>query len=341
MPKKITMDAIADKLGISKNTVSLALRGLPGISDNTRRTIEEAAKSMGYQYKSNSKSAATRNLCLVISKSTRDSIGFFSFIQLGIEDEAKKNNFNTIIHYYDEKDEVFEIPNCIRDGMISGIITLGRISHKTINSIITYNLPVVMVDNYFDDLVMDCILTDNQCGGYLATEHLIKSGHTKIGFLGNIYASVSFYDRYQGYLKAMKEYNIEIDPHVSIIDMKLENVAAEEIVALTEAIREKGSLPTAFFCCNDAEAIVIIKVLTGMGISFPEDISIVGFDDIEAAKSITPELTTMRVRKELMGKRAVSKLIEKLNDKENLIEKILLSANLISRRSVKDYNKQI
>lgn len=339
MPKKITMDAIAEKLGISKNTVSLALRGLPGISENTRRTIEEAAKSMGYHYKSNNKSTATRNLCLVISKSTRDSIGFFSFIQLGIEGEAKKNNINTIIHYYDEKDEVFEIPNCIKDGMISGIITLGRISHKTINTIVTCSLPVVMVDNYFDDLVMDCILTDNQCGGYLAAEHLIKAGHTKIGFLGNIYASVSFYDRYQGYLKAMKEYNIKVNPDFSVIDMKLENAAGDEMAEMIDSIRVKGGLPTAFFCCNDAEAIVIIKVLTGMGIQVPDEISIVGFDDIETSKSITPELTTMRVRKELMGRRAVSKLIEKLKDEESFPEKILLSATLVSRESVRFNNK--
>jgi DNA-binding LacI/PurR family transcriptional regulator len=118
MPKKVTMDAIALKLGISKNTVSLALRGMPGISETTRKTVEAEAESMGYNYKNKVRQQTTRNLCLVIAKSTRDTIGFFSFIQLGIEDEAKKNNVNTIIHYYDESDEVFEIPNCVREGMI-------------------------------------------------------------------------------------------------------------------------------------------------------------------------------------------------------------------------------
>ncbi len=335
MPKKVTMDSIALKLGISKNTVSLALRGMPGISETTRKTIENAAENMGYKYKSNARQQITRNLCLVIAKSTRDSIGFFSFIQLGIEDEAKKNNVNTIIHYYDEKDEIFEIPNCVKDGMVSGIITLGRISRRTINSIITCALPVVMVDNYFDDLVMDCVLTDNQCGGYLAAEYLINGGHKNIGFLGDIYASVSFYDRYQGYLKALKEYGLDYNPGYSVIDRKLDNLDSEEIVLIIEEMKTGAGIPTAFFCCNDAEALVILKVLLNMGISVPEEVSVMGFDDIETSRSVTPELSTMRVQKEMMGRRAVSKLLKKLDDPEEPIEKILLSANLIKRKSAK------
>ncbi len=339
MPKKVTMDSIALKLGISKNTVSLALRGMPGISETTRKTIENTAENMGYKYKSNARQQITRNLCLVIAKSTRDSIGFFSFIQLGIEDEAKKNNVNTIIHYYDEKDEIFEMPNCVKDGMVSGIITLGRISRRTVNAIITCALPVVMVDNYFDDLVMDCVLTDNQCGGYLAAEYLINGGHKNIGFLGDIYASVSFYDRYQGYLKALREYGLDYNPGYSVIDRKLDNLDSEEIALIFEEMKNGAGIPTAFFCCNDAEALVILKVLLNMGIAVPEEVSIMGFDDIETSRSVTPELSTMRVQKEMMGRRAVAKLLKKLDDPEEPIEKILLSANIINRNSVRNLDK--
>ena len=335
MPKKVTMESIAQKLGISKNTVSLALRGMPGISEATRKAIEAEAEKMGYQYKSNIKQPVVRNLCLVIAKSTRDSIGFFSFIQLGIEDEAKKNNINTIIHYYDENDEVFETPNCVKDSMVSGIITLGRISRKTINALLSYDLPIVMVDNYFDDLVLDCVLTDNQCGGYLATEYLINCGHTRIGFWGDIYASVSFYDRYQGFLKAVREYKLDYKQEYSVVNPFLENASTEEVVQIINNMKSRSCLPSAFFCCNDAEAIILVKVLSGMGISIPDEISVIGFDDIETSRNITPELTTMRVQKEMMGRRAVTKLLRKINHNEEPIEKILLSANIIKRQSVK------
>ncbi|ACL77294.1 LacI family DNA-binding transcriptional regulator [Ruminiclostridium cellulolyticum] len=335
MSKKVTMDDIAEKLGISKNTVSLALRGMPGISESTRKVIEQTAREMGYTYKvSARKNTMARNLCLIIAKSTRDSIGFFSYVQLGIEDEAKKNNLNTIIHYYDENVQGFETPNCVKDGMVSGIITLGRISRETINCIVGYNLPVVMVDNYFDNLSMDYILTDNHSGGYAATEYLIDCGHTKIGFLGDISASISFYDRYQGFLKALRDRGIEINEGYSITDKKLEELPQEDITGLVNEIRTKAGLPTAFFCCNDAEAIVIIKVLKNIGVLVPNKISIIGFDDIENAANVTPELTTMRVQKEIMGKGAVCKLMEKLEQEIKSSEKILLSACLIKRNSV-------
>ncbi|OPX43853.1 putative HTH-type transcriptional repressor ExuR [Ruminiclostridium hungatei] len=335
MPKKVTMDSIALKLGISKNTVSLALRGMPGISEATRKNIEAAAESMGYVYKNSTRQQQTRNLCLVIAKSTRDSIGFFSFIQVGIEDEAKKNNFNTIIHYYDENHETFEMPNCVRDGLVSGIITLGRIARKTINEIINYKLPVVMVDNYFDDLDMDCILTDNQCGGYLAAQYLIKSGHEKLGFLGDISASVSFYDRYQGYLKAMGEHDLEAAHEYSVTNCTLESMKKDDIVLTIREMQKRMGLPTAFFCCNDAEALILMKVLLKMGISIPGEVSIVGFDDIETSRSVTPGLTTMRVQKELMGRKAVCKLLKKMDSPEEITEKILLSARIVERQSVK------
>ncbi|QNU67452.1 LacI family DNA-binding transcriptional regulator [Ruminiclostridium herbifermentans] len=336
MPKKVTMDTIAKKLGISKNTVSLALRGMSGISEATRKAIEDTAISMGYQYKSNAvKASNTRNLCLVIAKSTRDSIGFFSYIQLGIEDEARRNNLNTIIHYYDENDEVFGMPNCIKEGMISGIITLGRNSPKTIKSINSYNLPVIMVDNYFDNLPMDCILTDNHCGGYLATEYLIECGHTKIGFIGDVSLSVSFYDRYQGYTKALKEYNLEMNEGYSVLDKGLGNLSSEEVEKIISEVKSKEGLPTAYVCCNDAQAIVTMKAMKNMNISIPNKVSIIGFDDIETARNMTPELTTMKVEKELMGKIAVRKLLERIDGGTGIPQKVLLSASLVKRESVK------
>lgn len=336
MPKKVTMDTIAKKLGISKNTVSLALRGMSGISESTRKAIEDTAISMGYQYKSNAmKSLNTQNLCLVIPKSTLNSVGFFSYIQLGIEDEARRNNINTIIHYYDENDESFDTPNCIRNGMITGIITLGRNSLKTIKSIISLNLPIVMVDNYFDNLPIDSILTDNQCGGYIATEYLIKCGHTKIGFIGDISSSISFYDRYQGYLKALKKYNIKVNEGYSSIDRELDNLSSVEIEEIVNGIRAQKGLPTAFVCCNDAVAIIILKAMKNMNIYIPNDVSIIGFDDIETSKNVTPELTTMKVEKELMGKLAVRKLLERIENRNKISEKILLSTSLVKRQSIK------
>lgn len=337
MPKKVSMDVIAKRLGLSKNTVSLALRGIPGISDQTRKLIIDTANEMGYQYKqaAGHTDTASKNLCVVIPKSARDSIGFFSFIQLGIEDEAKRNNINTILHYYEEDGNSFETPLCIKQGMISGIITLGRVSKETIQTILVYGLPLVMVDHYFDDLETDSVLTDNHCGGFMATEHLIKCGHKEIGFFGDIEVAISFYDRYQGYLKALKKFNLPSYESYSITDQVIEKFSDQDLTSLVDNIRLSKRLPSAFVCCNDVGAIKLCKALKNMGISIPDEISVIGFDDIELSRSVVPELTTMNVQKELMGKKAVQKLIARINGMEGVAEKLSLAANLVERNSVR------
>lgn len=335
MTEKVSMEVIAKKLGVSKNTVSLALRGAPGISGQTRSLVADMADKLGYRYKApDQKRAPSRNLCIVIPKSTRDSIGFFSFIQLGIENEARKNNINTILHYYDENDAAFATPLCVREGMISGIITLGRVSERTVKTIQTYGMPLVLVDHYFDNMELDCVLTDNQCGCYIATEHLIKKGHRDIGFFGDIKASVSFYDRFRGFLKALESYGVPFVPSFTVIDGSLEELAKTDISGAAKVLKALDRLPTAIVCCNDAEAITLCKALRTMDVPIPERISVIGFDDIEASRSVTPELTTMRVRKELMGRKAVSKLLSLMTKKDGVPEKLLLSADLIERGSV-------
>ncbi|TYQ16197.1 UNVERIFIED_CONTAM: LacI family transcriptional regulator [Acetivibrio alkalicellulosi] len=334
MQKKITMEHIANKLGITKNTVSLALRNMPGVSEKTRKLVLKTAEQNGYKYKNSvdiNTNQKTKNICLMLSDATRNAANFFSFIQYGIESEAKKNNLNTILYCFNENKD-FEIPLCIRDGIISGIVTLGRLTKKTVKSIIQLNLPLVVIDHFFDDIKANYILSDNVSGGFIATEHLVKSGHNKIGFCGDIFSSSSFYDRYLGYLKALTLYSIPIYSNYSIIDKSMSEAPSQEYVV--EELKKFASLPSALFCCNDSEAIAIIKGFSSIGISVPDTVSIVGFDDIELSKNITPELTTMHICKESLGERAVKKLISQINEKNNIEEKILLSAYLVERQSV-------
>ncbi|MCX7711227.1 MAG: LacI family transcriptional regulator [Clostridia bacterium] len=342
MPKKVSMQDIADKLGVSKNTISLALRGMPGISEQTRKLILDTVSEYGYEYKKKASSdkndVSLGNLCLILSKSTMKSADFFSYIQFGIENEAKNNHLNIFLYCYDELENEFETPLCIKDGLINGVITLGRISEKNLDVIRSYGLPLVMVDHYFDHTRTDCILTDNHCGGYLAAEHLIKNGHKKIGFCGNIDFSISFYDRYQGFLKALVSYGIPLKEEFMLIDKSMNELIAGGVQEAVKVFEKLHEMPTAIFCCNDVEAIALYKVFSAMGLSIPEDISIIGFDDTEASVNINPELTTMHIEKDLMGKKAVQRLIQKLNEDAQMEEKILISTPLVQRGSVKNIN---
>ncbi|MEN6315464.1 MAG: LacI family DNA-binding transcriptional regulator [Clostridiaceae bacterium] len=339
MTKKVNMDDIAKKLNISKNTVSLALRNMPGISSQTSKLIFDAAKELGYEYKkslktSSAKETDSKNICLILSKSIRNMIGFYSYIQMGIEEEAKRNSLNTILYYYDENDENFETPLCIRDGIVSGIITLGHVTRNNLNKIIGYKIPLVAIDEYYDNLNLDYVLTDNLCGGYVATEYLIKHGHRKIGFAGDIHQASSFYDRYYGFLKAMSDHSLHVNSPYTLIDKGLQKFLNKDIAPVVNELKSLPELPTAFFCCNDPEALALYKAFNIMGLRVPDDVSIIGFDNIDSAKNVSPELTTMHVEKELTGIKAVRRLVEKMQDKTGVSQKILIPTTLVERQSV-------
>lgn len=156
-----------------------------------------------------------------------------------------------------------------------------------------------------------------------------------MGFFGDIKASISFYDRYMGYLKALNNYNIEKEQDSVKFIYYSGFYAYEETIEALKRLKEQDKLPTAFVCCNDAGAIILYKILKQLGISIPEQVSVIGFDDIDAASDISPELTTMQVKKEWMGRKAVLKLLSRFGENDGISEKLLLSATLIERNSVK------
>lgn len=339
--KKVNMDDIAKKLNISKNTVSLALRNMPGVSSSTRKLIIDTANEVGYVYKKSitapaAKENESKSICLILSKNMRNLIGFYSYIQMGVEEEAKRNSLNTILYYYDEYDENFETPLCIKDDMVSGIITLGHVTRNNLNKIAGFNIPLVVIDEYYDNINLDYILTDNLCGGYMATEYLIQHGHRKIGFSGDIHQASSFYDRYYGFLKAMGDYSLQVDSPYGLIGKGLQKYINKDISPVVNELKSLQEFPTAFFCCNDPEALALYKAFEIMGLRVPEDISVIGFDNTDAAGNVSPELTTMNVKKELMGIIAARRLVEKMQDKPCIPQKILIPTTLVERQSVMD-----
>jgi len=336
MAHKVSMDDIARKVGLSKNTVSLALRGMPGISTDTRGLIVRTAHEMGYRYKQSGadKRPASRNLCIIVPTTAHDKQGFFAHIQLGIEQEAKKQHFNTIFHSYEENSGVFELPLCVRDGLASGIISVGRVSEGTVSVISRSGIPFVMADHYLERVPGDSILTDNTQGGDCATEYLIAKGHRDIGYIGDIHASMSFRDRYLGYLNAMARHGLPSNARHCITHAGLDELIREDQAIAVAEIEKLDGLPTAFFCANDAVAISLCRALSQMGVQVPGTVSVMGFDDTDVSRLVTPELSTMRVHKELLGRKAFLRLMAKIHDRKSVPERLLITAELVDRKSV-------
>ncbi|SES68457.1 LacI family DNA-binding transcriptional regulator [Anaerobranca gottschalkii] len=330
--KKVTMKDIAEKLNISINAVSLALNDKHGVSEETKKLIFETANQMGY-FEDKLLNKGFKNICVLIEEKNFYDTTFYTKVILGIETESKKNNFDMLIRFMNL--ENFQIPTCIESRKVSGILIVGNIRDEHLRMLLKYNIPIVLVDHATLELNLNAILTQNMIGSYLATRHLIKNGHSQIGFVGEIDFSLSFKQRWLGFEQAMKDYGLKVDIDYCITEKVEQFVLAKKYNEFASVISQLSKLPTAWICSNDNTAITLYNALKILGKKVPEDISIIGFDDIESCKIITPNLTTVYVDKELMGKKAVKKLLQIMGKPKQSTEHIYMEVKLIERDSVK------
>lgn len=341
MSKKITMKDIAEKLDLSINAVSLVLNKKAGVSEDTRKQVLKVAEELGYfdakpQYLS---TYASMNLCLVLEHRFFKDPYFYSKVIIGIEEEAKKNGYDLIVNFIDNKDYV--IPNCLESRKATGIIALGTMHDEYISTLKSYGLPMVLVDNTSLSEPIDSILTDNKSGAYKATRYLSSNGLKKIGFFGDLDYSFSIKERYFGFTEAVKDMlpsgfkPEEYFQKYSITSDVEEYIIKNDTNAICNCLKELEEVPEAFVCSNDSAALIISNALSILGYKVPEDVSIIGFDDIALCSMVLPKMTTVRVHKEAMGRKAVQRLIWRMRHGNEPVENTIMSVELIERESVK------
>lgn len=333
--KKIRMKDIAEKLGISVNAVSLALNNKVGVSDETRMKVLSLADSLGYfeQVKSPDKKKRLNSICVMLEEKIFRDTRFYPKVILGIENEAKKNNFDTFIHFISR--DKFDVPLSIERGKSEGILVLGYISDEYLRLLKSYKIPIVLVDYASLSVVTGAVLTQNYTGAYMATEYLIRSGHKSIGFVGDTKAAMSFNERWMGYAAALKQNNIPLEDEFCITENVERPVIQNDFQAFADILKNLDKFPTAWFCANDSTAFVFISALKSFGKKIPEDISVIGFDDIDMCNMTEPKLTTMHVETEEMGATAVRELLFKINNENYIQRHVRLPVRLVERDSVR------
>jgi LacI family transcriptional regulator len=338
MKKKVTMQDIANRLNISKNSVSQALRGKEGVSEETREQIKRVAEEMGYQYpgsRKQKKQGRKGNIGLIASDSAFSLKDFFGEIYLSIEKEVVKRGMNLHIQSINQHQKESRIlPSFIENKMVDGILILSQISTEYINKVISTGIPTVLVDYHHPNIQADAVLTNNRFGAYLAVQHLIELNHRDIAFVGNVESSPSYEERYEGYLLALREYGIE--PNEEFIF----NKAEEKEEAILQYIQQLKRQPTAWFCANDRLGFLVSSILKQQGIQVPEQASICSYDNGQLSKISTPKTTTVDIDLELYGRRAVELLFWRMENKNEPFQEILLSSRLIKRESTTYAPKQ-
>lgn len=313
----VTAKMIAKELGVSPSAVSLALNGKSGISEETRKNIIEKASEMGYfSGRFNPVEKQPGNIRFVVYNGGKDvlnEIPFYSYVLRGIENRAKEQGYNILVSYFNSQSITQEDAEELCRG-VDGILVMGTELHREDFaggiSLKKLPCPVVVIDNGLFGDKIDSVVTDNLRGAFKAIEYLVKWGHTKIGYLCSRQRIPNFDERSKGVELAQKEY-----PDVRIEQIPVNFATKKSVADIEEWIRNTEELPTALFADSDMIAFGAIQALTGCGYRIPEDISVIGFDDMDACRLVNPPLTTIQVMKLQMGMAAFTFLENRIEGK--------------------------
>ncbi len=332
----VTIKDVARKAGVSTATVSLVIHDHQRISHETKRKVQEAIEALNYHPVRSARGLASQksgNIGFIVTDDHFSrSEPFYTKIFLGTEFQARESEYYVLLTTVStEFDDRKKLPRFVLEKNAEGIILAGKIPERLILELEKFNIPLVFIDYFCSPCRHPVVMIDNVGGGKMATGHLIECGHKKIAFIAGDLSHPSISERYQGYRLALEEAGIPFQVQNVISDQpyparKFGYQAAAKIMRQNTGI-------TAIFTCNDAMAIGVLQYLKENKIKVPEDISIIGFDDVEANLAMDPPLTTISVPMVDMGIEAMKLMTEVLQDKKVGARKVIMPVELIIRMS--------
>ena len=346
MKRKVTLKQIAKELDVSISTVSKALRNSVEISDDTKQKVQAFAKL--YNYKPN-------NIALSLKNRKTNTIGiiipeivhhFFSKVIRGVEMIANKRGYNVIVGLSNESfsKEVINM-EMLANGSIDGFIislskeTLQLQDYHHFNETINQGMPIVMFDRVVNEINCDKVIVDDYEGAKNAVVKLLENGCKNIALITtNDYVSVGRL-RTQGYIEALNERNMDLR---SQLILKLDDSVdyednLEALESEIETIFKRNETIDGIFAVNELYALTAMRVARRLGYDIPNDIQVIGFTDGVLSKHSTPSLSTVSQHAEMMGEKAATLLIDKLeNDEdEETYQTQIIASELIERESTK------
>lgn len=335
-----TIHDIAKQAGVSVTTVSKALNGYPDVSMTTRENVKRITKELGYQP---SARGFVPRRTMTIGVFSPDHVyhcfrnPFLNDVIANFTESVSLAGYE-LLFFSDVKrsDEATGFVTRAKHRDVDGVFLIGvSRADRELEALVRSELPVVSIDFDLRGTHASSLYSDNVGGARKAMYHLIENGHRKIAFIGDQQNTKPGYDRLQGYRQVISEMCLELRSDW-IVDGDFSEISGYEGMAQLLSAVDR---PTAVFCVSDMNAIGAIRCLSDSGLRVTEDISIIGFDDIELARHVTPGLTTIRQNAVQMGQMAAKELLGLMNMKNKSSGTLTVETTLVRRGTVRNINE--
>lgn len=331
--RNVGVREISRRTGFSPATVSNALNNKRGVNKETAETIRRMAKELGYE-----RADRLDHIRFVLARKTGqvlDEGTFHPGVIEGVERAANSYKLQTTYTTIElgnratAAEQAFEITHDTSNAVVLLGTEMAEEDYELFRDPVA---PLVVVDGWSDRLFFESVVTQNENSSYRAVSYLIQKGHRDIGYIAGSYRIKNFPLRERGYRRAMREAGLTIDPQWRIEVGTTVNSSYDSMKAWLAGY---PPLPTAFFVDNDIMALGCMRAMAEHGIKIPDDVSMVGFDDLPYASICNPPLTTARIPNREMGEIAVHRLMDRIQEPRDYTCVTHLSTSFIERQSVK------
>ncbi len=327
----VTIIDVAKASGVSYSTVSRVLNGFEHVKDSTRERVLEAANRLGYVANLQARSLAggkTNVIGLLVPSLDN---GYIGEVVSGADEELQRSNYNMMLyttHRYSGKEEAYV--KSIYSGLTDGLLLIVPLTPvKYLEALQQQNFPYVLVDQSDVTGRSNIVDSTNWQGAYDATSYLIKLGHRKIAHITGLEGLQSAIDRLEGYKAALNDHDIPINEAY----IRQGDFYGAKGYERTNELLELADCPTAIFAANDLMALGVIEAVRHHGLQIPQDMSIIGFDNIPQTLITYPKLTTVQQSLNQMGRVAVKLLLEQLENPDKPARRITLKTELMERET--------
>ncbi len=327
---------VAKLAGVSIATASKALNGRKDVREETRSRVLEVAKKLNYHPSHLARGLAkrrTENIGVIALRHYHQPFltnPFYSRVVEGMEIEVTRQNYNMLLTVIPGEDnsQDLPLPKMVREKNVDGLCLVGQMPDSLLREVAARNIPTAVVDFYSDNVPGHYVVSDHGHGMRLAVDHLVELGHKRVAFINSTAGFWSFQEREKAFKESLSRAGMQ-----SAGELVVDTDAKDAMDSVADFLKGPAK-PTAVVCCNDYHAMMAMAAAGKVGLRVPDDLSVVGFDDIEQASTVAkPGLTTIRVEKQEMGSKAINIVMDLINHPDAKPKRVETPVHLVVRGS--------